>query len=68
MYIHWAPVNEKSRLIGFSSAGVNIGNVIALPLGSFLCVNGFDGGWASIFYIFGTKQKSCFGHQNATKI
>jgi MFS family permease len=27
--------------------------VIALPLGGFLCVNGLDGGWPSIFYLFG---------------
>jgi ACS family sodium-dependent inorganic phosphate cotransporter-like MFS transporter 5 len=27
--------------------------VIALPLGGYLCVNGFGGGWPSIFYIFG---------------
>lgn len=27
--------------------------MVALPLGAFLCVNGFDGGWPSIFYVFG---------------
>lgn len=27
--------------------------VITLPLGGFLCVYGFDGGWASIFYVIG---------------
>ena len=27
--------------------------VIALPLGGYLCQNGFDGGWPSVFYIFG---------------
>jgi hypothetical protein len=24
-----------------------------LPLGSYLCLNGFDNGWPSIFYIYG---------------
>jgi hypothetical protein len=27
--------------------------VVALSLGGFLCVNGLDGGWPSIFYLFG---------------
>lgn len=49
----WAPTNERSRLIGTGNAGAQIGNVIALPLGGFLCINGFDGGWPSIFYVFG---------------
>lgn len=53
IFIRWVPVAEKSRLIGFSSAGAKIGNIIALPLGSYLCVNGFDSGWPSIFYIYG---------------
>lgn len=30
-----------------------MGNIIALSLGGILCVYGFDGGWPSIFYIFG---------------
>jgi ACS family sodium-dependent inorganic phosphate cotransporter len=36
-----------------ATSGAWIGNIIALPLGSFLCVSGFDDGWPSIFYIFG---------------
>lgn len=34
--------------------------VIALPLGGFLCINGFDGGWPSIFYVFGKIRKNTF--------
>ena len=53
LYVNWAPPLEKSRMIGFSSSGVNIGNIAALILGSYLCAHGFDGGWSSIFYVFG---------------
>ena len=53
LYVNWAPPVEKSRLIGFSSSGVNIGNIFALSLGGWLCDEGFDGGWGSVFYIFG---------------
>lgn len=50
----WAPPNERSMLVGTASAGSWAGNIIALPLSGYLCVNGFDGGWPSIFYIFGS--------------
>jgi MFS family permease len=53
LYVRWTPLNEKTRLIGFGFSGSNIGNIIALPLGGYLCSNGFDGGWPSIFYVFG---------------
>jgi len=36
-----------------SHAGGMIGNIIALLTGGYLCINGFAGGWPSIFYIFG---------------
>ena len=50
---HWAPPEERSTIIGISTAGSQIGNVITLPLGGYLCENGFDGGWPSIFYVIG---------------
>lgn len=53
LWAHWAPPTERSRLAGIANAGAQIGNVIALPLGGFLCVYGFAGGWPSIFYVFG---------------
>lgn len=52
-WVSWAPPLERSRLISISNAGAQIGNVIALPLGGFLCEHGLDGGWPSIFYVFG---------------
>lgn len=36
-----------------SHSGGMIGNIVALLFGGFLCYYGFDGGWASIFYVFG---------------
>lgn len=53
IWVNWLPPNEKSRLLGLASSGSYIGSTLALPFGSFLCINGFDSGWPSIFYIFG---------------
>ncbi|RNA04067.1 inorganic phosphate cotransporter isoform X3 [Brachionus plicatilis] len=53
LWIFWAPSPERSRLVGSASAGSWVGNIVALPLGGYLCANGFAGGWGSIFYIFG---------------
>ena len=58
MFIKWATPEEKSRLIGFASSGTNIGNIIALPLGGWLCEEGFYNGWGSIFIIFGKKKQT----------
>lgn len=52
-WAYWAPDTEKSRLVGMASSGAKVGNIIALSLGSILCLHGFAGGWPSIFYIFG---------------
>jgi ACS family sodium-dependent inorganic phosphate cotransporter-like MFS transporter 5 len=37
-------------MVGFSSTGSRVGNIVALAIGGFLCVSA---GWESIFYIFG---------------
>lgn len=53
LWAYWAPPHERSRLVGIANAGSQIGNVVAFSLAGYLCVNGFDGGWPSIFYVFG---------------
>ena len=53
IFVYWAPAQERTKMIGTSNAGLWFGNIIALPLGGYLCISGFDGGWPSIFYIFG---------------
>lgn len=53
IFVYWAPAKDRTKMLGSSTSGAWVGNIIALPLGGFLCVYGFDGGWPSIFYIFG---------------
>lgn len=53
LWAFWAPPHERSRLVGIANAGSQIGNVVSFSLGGYLCVNGFSGGWPSIFYVFG---------------
>ena len=36
-----------------SVAGPYVGNVLSFPLSAVLCQYGFDGGWPSVFYVFG---------------
>ncbi|CAF0855781.1 unnamed protein product [Brachionus calyciflorus] len=54
LWSHWVPPNERSRILGLATSGVQFGSIIALPLGGFLCIHGFSGGWPSIFYIYGS--------------
>lgn len=49
----WAPPMERTRLMAFTYAGAQVGNVITFPLAGFLCKYGFAGGWPSIFYVLG---------------
>ena len=57
-WAYWAPDKERSRLVGLASSGAKVGNIVALSLGSILCIHGFDGGWPSIFYLFGSAGVS----------
>ena len=53
LWSFWAPPDERSTLMSIARSGSQLGNVVALPLGGFLCVYGFDGGWPSLFYVLG---------------
>jgi len=53
LWSRWAPPNERGKLLGFSFAGMQVGNIITLPLAALLCEYGFDNGWGSIFYVYG---------------
>ena len=50
----WIPPNERSRMGAFVYAGAQFGTVISMPLSGLLAEYGWDGGWPSIFYVFGT--------------
>ena len=42
--------------------GTYLGNIISFPLSGVLCQYGFDGGWPSVFYLFGKQGHTrCFG-------
>ncbi|XP_076093168.1 sialin-like isoform X1 [Mytilus galloprovincialis] len=53
LWAKWSPPEERSRLVGFSFGGCQLGNALAFPIGSLLCAYGFDGGWPSIYYVLG---------------
>ncbi|XP_065071186.1 vesicular glutamate transporter 1-like [Rhopilema esculentum] len=49
----WAPPLERSRLFSITAAGCPVGTILTMPLTGLLTKYGFDGGWASVFYVFG---------------
>ncbi|KAH8395974.1 hypothetical protein KR222_000604 [Zaprionus bogoriensis] len=49
----WTPPDERSRASAAVYAGAQLGTVVSLPLSGVLASHGFDGGWPSIFYVFG---------------
>lgn len=53
MWGAWAPPMERTKLMAFTYAGAQVGNVITFPAAGFLCKYGFADGWPSIFYVLG---------------
>ena len=53
----WAPPTERSRLFSITAAGCPVGTILTMPLTGLLTKYGFDGGWASVFYVFGEYNK-----------
>ena len=56
--VNWVPLNERSRLIGLSFSGVQIGNLVATLLGGIFCSTEYVllrifEGWSMNFYFFG---------------
>ncbi|CAF1048288.1 unnamed protein product [Rotaria sp. Silwood1] len=51
---HWIPSKERGKLMGFVSAGAQIGNILILSFGGLMCSWHFIGGWPLIFYSTGT--------------
>uniref|UniRef100_U5ETM3 Putative inorganic phosphate cotransporter n=1 Tax=Corethrella appendiculata TaxID=1370023 RepID=U5ETM3_9DIPT len=49
----WIPPNERSRMGAAVYAGAQFGTIVSMPLSGLLAEYGFDGGWPSIFYVFG---------------
>ncbi|CAI9739922.1 uncharacterized transporter slc-17.2-like-like [Octopus vulgaris] len=54
IFRRWGPPQEIGSLIGFSFAGQFLGTFIGHSVSGYLCVYGFDNGWGSIFYVFGS--------------
>lgn len=52
-YSFWSSWREK-RMSFFFPSGPPIGNIVTFLVSGYLCSYGFDNGWPSIFYIFGT--------------
>ena len=49
--------NNVTLILVCFLVGQYVGSVISFPLTAVLCVYGFDGGWPSVFYVFGKSLK-----------
>lgn len=57
---YWIPKNERGLVLALIQVGGNLGAVVSTIFSGFLCKYGFDGGWPSVFYIFGIIGLCCF--------
>lgn len=55
---HWAPLHERGKLMSIMNVGAQVGNVLILSTGGFMCSGSVLGGWPLIFYSTG-KCLSC---------
>ena len=46
-------LNDKAVFTGHVTGSFVCGSAVLIPLAGLLCEYGFDGGWPSVFYVFG---------------
>ncbi|XP_046556674.1 sialin-like isoform X1 [Haliotis rubra] len=56
MWGRWAPPMERSKLISLTFSGSFVGNILTFVISGYLCAEGFDNGWGSIFYVIGAAN------------
>ncbi|KAH9514176.1 hypothetical protein Btru_030467 [Bulinus truncatus] len=61
----WSPPLERTILTACTFSGIALGNIVTFSISGFLCHNGFDNGWGSIFYLSG---KTSFGKGDVKKV
>ncbi|XP_045138963.1 sialin-like isoform X2 [Portunus trituberculatus] len=49
----WVPPKDKAKYWSLLGSGMQIGTVVAMSVGGWLCSTTFLGGWPSVFYVFG---------------
>lgn len=49
----WALPTERSRFLAMFWFGQMFGTIVGYTSAGYLCVEGFDNGWASVFYVHG---------------
>ncbi|XP_068220261.1 putative inorganic phosphate cotransporter [Palaemon carinicauda] len=55
----WVSPKERSKFTSFIYAGSNLGTVVAMSGGGWLCSSNLFGGWPSIFYASGVLGFAC---------
>ncbi|XP_050723271.1 sialin-like isoform X3 [Eriocheir sinensis] len=50
----WIPPKDKAKHASMILSGVQVGTVIGMSFGGWLCNTTFLGGWPAVFYVFGS--------------